>query len=75
MPTVHWKKSCHWLHKLFFAMQIKQFNKKPTGRRFIKDFMSLYKPCPKAYHCLLSEICILRKRRTLDKILEKLNLQ
>lgn len=62
----------------FFAMQIKQFAKKPAGRRFTLDekvlCLSLYKPSPRAYR-ILGQMCILPKRKTLEKLLCKINLQ
>lgn len=64
--------------RTLFLMQIKQFAKKPEGRRFTLDekilCLSLYKPCPKAYR-LLGQMCVLPKRRTLEKLLRKINLQ
>lgn len=64
--------------KLFFEMQITQFKKKAKGRRFTLDqkilALSLYKPSPKAYR-LLSQMCILPKRKTLQKLLAQVELK
>lgn len=64
--------------KLFCQMQVSQSGKKKKGRRFTLDekilALSLYKPSPKAYR-LLSNICILPSRRTLQNLLQKINLK
>lgn len=63
--------------KIFFDMQIKQASKDPTGRRFTVDekilALTLYKPSPKAYR-ILSKICVLPKKSTLNKLLTKVSL-
>lgn len=64
--------------KIFFDMQIRQSCKHPKGHRFTLDekilALSLYKPSPKAYR-LLSQVCVLPKRSTLNKILKQIGLQ
>nr|XP_049704773.1 uncharacterized protein LOC126056285 [Helicoverpa armigera] len=59
--------------KTFFYMQIRQSTKHPKGRRFTLDekilALSLYKPSPKAYR-LLSQICVLPKKSTLNKLMK-----
>lgn len=63
--------------RLFFTMQINEYGKKPTGRRFTLDekilCLSLYKPCPKAYR-LLGQMCVLPKRKTLEELLNNISL-
>lgn len=63
--------------KTLFNMQVKESEKKSRGRRFSLDekilALSLYKPSPKAYR-LLSQICVLPSRRTLQNVLKKVNL-
>lgn len=60
----------------FINMQIKEAGKKMKGRRFsLREkvlALSLYKPSPKAYR-LLSEICILPKQKTLQKLLQNVD--
>ncbi|XP_063824571.1 uncharacterized protein LOC135077445 isoform X1 [Ostrinia nubilalis] len=60
--------------KTFFDMQIRQSTKHPKGHRFTLDekilALSLYKPSPKAYR-LLSQICVLPKKTTLNKLMTK----
>lgn len=55
-------------------MQIRQSKKHPKGHRFTLDekilALSLYKPSPKAYR-LLSQICVLPKKSTLNKLMAK----
>lgn len=55
-------------------MQFNLAGKKAKGRRFTLDekilALSLYKPSPKAYR-ILSNICILPKRKTLQGVLQK----
>lgn len=64
--------------KLFCQMQASQSGKKKKGRRFTLDekilALSLYKPSPKAYR-ILSRICVLPSRRTLQDLLHKVNLK
>lgn len=64
--------------KTFINMQVTQAGKKIKGRRYTLNekilALSLYKASPKAYR-LLSEFCILPKRKTLQGVLRKLNLQ
>ena len=63
--------------KTFFNMQVRQGRKHAKGRRFTLDekilALSLYKPSPKAYR-LLSQICVLPKKTTLNKILKNVSL-
>ncbi|CAK1603601.1 unnamed protein product, partial [Parnassius mnemosyne] len=64
--------------KSLFYMQVKGTGKKPRGRRFTLNekilALSLYKPSPKAYR-LLSQLCVLPSRRTLQNILQKVDLK
>lgn len=64
--------------KSLFYMQVKGCGKKPRGRRFTVDekilALSLYKPSPKAYR-LLSQLCVLPSRRTLQTLLQKVDLK
>lgn len=57
---------------------LKLARKKKKGRRFSLDekilALSIYKPSPKAYR-LLSRICVLPSRRTLQDLLHKVNLK
>lgn len=63
--------------KIFCQMQASQTAKKKQGRRFTLDekilALSLYKPSPKAYR-LLSNLCVLPSRRTLQNLLHEINL-
>ena len=63
--------------KTFFNMQVRQGRKHAKGRRFTLDekilALSLYKPSPKAYR-LLSQICVLPKKTTLNKLLKNVSL-
>lgn len=64
--------------RTLFLMQVRSSGKKPKGRRFTLNekilALSLYKPSPKAYR-LLSQICALPSRRTLQNILETVDLK
>ncbi|XP_045458480.1 uncharacterized protein LOC123668832 [Melitaea cinxia] len=61
--------------KTFFEMMVRESHKNPKGRRFSLDekilALSLYKPSPKAYK-ILSKICVLPKRTTLNKLMKKI---
>lgn len=64
--------------KTFCQMQVSQSRKKKQGRRFTIDekilALSIYKPSPKAYR-LLSRLCVLPSRKTLQTLLHKVNLK
>lgn len=59
-------------------MQFELAGKKIKARRFTLDqkilALSIYKPSPKAYR-LLSNICILPRRKTLQRVLQKVQLR
>lgn len=63
--------------KTFFDMQTRQSSRHPKGHRFTMDekilALSLYKPSPKAYR-MLSQICVLPKKSTLNKLMTKIPL-
>ncbi|CAK1593758.1 unnamed protein product, partial [Parnassius mnemosyne] len=63
--------------KIFCQMQASQSGKKKHGRRFTLDekilALSLYKPAPKAYR-LLSNLCVLPSKRTLQNLLHNFDL-
>ncbi|KAG6438721.1 hypothetical protein O3G_MSEX000173 [Manduca sexta] len=63
--------------KMLFNMQVNEGGKKPRGRRFTLNekilALTLYKPSPKAYR-LLSHLCVLPSRRTLQNILKRVDL-
>lgn len=56
-------------------MMVRESHRNPKGRRFSWDekilALSLYKPSPKAYK-ILSKICVLPKRTTLNKLMKKI---
>lgn len=64
--------------KIFCHMLATQSAKKKQGHRFTLNQkilpLSLYKPSPKAYR-LLSHMCVLPSRRTLQNLLKKVNLK
>ncbi|XP_048481607.1 uncharacterized protein LOC125489559 [Plutella xylostella] len=63
--------------KTFVEMQMTQASKQMRGRRFTLEqkilALSVYKSSPKAYR-VLSQICILPKRKTLQCLLQKITL-
>lgn len=64
--------------KIFFTMQVNQSGKHRQGRRFTPEelviSLSLYKTSPKGYR-MLSQLCSLPSSRTLQNLLQKVDLR